>query len=242
MKFIKKHWMSIRKRLRLTISERFFLKRVGDTLFLLDIRNKVDRHVDVSNGYEVEQVKYITQLLKSNACSVFFDVGAHWGYYSILLAKHPGFEGVEFCAFEPDKVNRYQLYANLFLNKLEQVIKVYTCGLSDYDGDASFYSYDESNRGKSKISSQGMSSISVNRLDGLLSFKDEVIGFKIDVEGHEVSVIGGMQKTLEDNKCILQIESFENKLPSLSLQMENLGYKKMHSIKNDHYFTNIENI
>jgi len=242
MKFIKKHWMSIRKRLRLAISERFFLKRVGNTLFLLDIRNKVDRHVDVSNGYETKQVKYLTQLLKNSGCGVFCDIGAHWGYYSILLAKCPGFERVEFYAFEPDKVNRYQLYANLFINKLEQVIKVYTCGLSDYDGEASFQSYDESNRGKSRLSSQGDSSVTVNRLDGLLSFKDEVIGFKIDVEGHEVGVVAGMQELLKNNKCILQIESFADKLSSLSLQMENLGYKKIHSIKNDHYFSNIGNI
>ena len=151
-------------------------------------------------------------------------------------------ERVEFYAFEPDKVNRYQLYANLFINKLEQVIKVYTCGLSDYDGEASFQSYDESNRGKSRLSSQGDSSVTVNRLDGLLSFKDEVIGFKIDVEGHEVGVVAGMQELLKNNKCILQIESFADKLSSLSLQMENLGYKKIHSIKNDHYFSNIGNI
>ena len=242
MNIYKKFWMSIRKRLRLFMRERFFVKRVNDTLFLLDIKNRVDRHIDVSNTYEPEQVEYFTHLLQSNACSVFLDIGAHWGYYSLLLARHPKFKGIDIYAFEPDRYNRYQLYANLFLNKLEQVIKVYDCGLSDYDGEASFYSYHEGNRGRSHISTQGASHVEVRRLDGLLAIKDKVIGIKIDVEGYEQSVIMGMLDLLKNNQCLLQIESFENKEPGLSQQLNKSGYRHFHRINNDHYYTNIEHL
>ncbi len=242
MNIYKKYWMSIRKRLRLARNERFFIKNIGDVLFLLDIKNRVDRHIDVSENYEPEQVKFFFQLLQNNVCSVFVDIGAHWGYYSMLMAKQTRLKPLDIHAFEPDRINRYQLYANLFLNKLEQIVKVYDCGLSDHNGQASFYNYHEGNRGRSHISAQGMSSIEVRCIDNILSITDKVIGIKIDVEGHESNVVAGMTELLRNNRCILQIESFEDVLPRLSMQLKEAGYKHIKCIESDHYYSNIDSL
>ncbi len=239
---LKKHWMSIRKRLRLAVSERFFVRRVDDKLFLLDIRNRVDRHIDFSGCYEAEQVSYFTKLIRQQGCTVFLDIGAHWGYYTILLALNPELRGIEFHAFEPDKINRYQLYANLFINKLEQEVNVHEYGVSDFNGTANFHSYDETNRGKSRISPQGQGAIKVRRLDDEIVANNEVVAIKIDVEGHEIGVVDGMQQLLRNNQCLLQIESFENKFPVLLKQLESLGYSQIKVINQDHYFTNIKSL
>jgi FkbM family methyltransferase len=234
--------MSIRKRLRLSLNARFFLKSIDGVVFLLDIKNRVDRHIDVSNRYEAEQVKYLLNLFKSNACTVFCDVGSHWGYYSLLVAKQTELKEMQIHAFEPDKINRYQLCANLFLNKLEHMVNVHDCGISNSDGKVSFHSFNEGNRGRSHISADGENVIEVRRLDDILSLKDKVIGIKIDVEGHESNAVKGMMQLLKNNKCIMQVESFESALPELTELMQASGYKHINCIEDDHYFSNISGL
>jgi len=56
---------------------------------------------------------------------------------------------------------------------------------------------------------------------------------------HESNVVAGMTELLENNKSILQIESFEDVLPGLSCQLEKAGYKHIHCIESDHYHSNI---
>ncbi len=242
MNLSKKYLMSLKKRIRLFFNKRFYIKNVGNTKFLLDIVNRVDRHIDVSGSYESTQVKYFFNLLKNNNCSMFCDVGAHWGYYSVLAAKQFDFKELEIHAFEPDAINRYQLYANLFLNKLVKKVNVHDYGISNYNGQVAFHNFHEGNRGRSHISTDGDSTIDVRRMDDVLSVKNKKIAIKIDVEGHEVSAVSGMSELLKNNQCVLQIESFGDELPSLSKEMKLIGYKKINSIESDHYYSNIENI
>jgi len=48
--------------------------------------------------------------------------------------------------------------------------------------------------------------VSKRRLDDVLQFNGKAIAIKIDVEGHELSVLKGMQELLRNNDCGLMME------------------------------------
>jgi len=230
--------MSFKKDLYLLLGKRFSIKKASKLLYLIDIKNRVDRRIDTFSEYEQAQINFFFSQLKKDDCSCFLDIGSHWGHYSMLFASEDCFNQTAIHAFEPDKINRYQLYANLFLNKLQDRITVYNYAISSSEGELKFHHFDESNRGKSHISNNGEITVQTKKIDSLIKLKDNMIGIKIDVEGHELDVISGMTELLNNNKCVLQIESFAEPLPSLITKMADLGYTKINSIQSDHYFSN----
>jgi len=230
--------MSLKKDLYLVLGKRFFIKKVSKLLYLIDIKNRVDRRIDTFSEYEQTQINFFFSRLKKDGCSCFIDIGAHWGHYSMLFASEDYFDQAAIHTFEPDKINRYQLYANLFLNKLHNRISVYDCAISSAEGELKFHHFDEKNRGKSHISDNGEITVKTKKIDSLIKLKNNMIGIKIDVEGHELDVIYGMSELLNNNKCVLQIESFEEILPTLITKMTDLGYTRINSIQSDHYFSN----
>jgi len=230
--------MSLRKKIFLFLGKRFYIKKVDEVYLLLDIKNRVDRHIDAFGKYEKPQIDFLFDKLKSAQCSCFIDIGSHWGHYSLLFASRGCFEQAEVHAFEPDLVNRNQLHANLFLNRLQDRIKVYDYALSNQDGELRFHHFDENNRGRSCIAENGEITVKTTRLDSLLKYKGETLGIKVDVEGHELDVISGMQETLMNNKCFVQVESFSEMLPDLLSAMSKLNYKKIATIDSDHFFSN----
>jgi len=241
MIFYKKWWMSIKKRIYLLIGIDFHVKKIKGQKFLLDMRNQVDRTVDAFSVYEKEQIAFFISRLKKSKCNGFIDIGAHWGYYSFVFANEASFDQAEIHAIEPDKINRYQLYANIFLNKLQDRINVYEQAISSKEGELKFHHHDDGkghNRGRSCITEDGENIVKTSSLDSLIDLKGKVLGIKIDVEGHEIEAISGMHNILKNNVCILQIESFPDSFEELNNCMIKLGYKKIHTIVADHYYSN----
>lgn len=228
--------MSLRKQVLLSIGKRFYVKQVKGVLCLLDMKNRVDRWIDAFSDYEGPQIDLLFSMLKKEECQCFVDVGSHWGWYSLRFAKESCFDRADIHAFEPDDVNRNQLYANLFLNKLHNRIRVHDYALSDKEGEATFNHYEENNRGRSCIAEDGNMLVQTIMLDAVLKPQGQVVGIKIDVEGHEFKVISGMTELLKNNSCILQIESFDDVLPDLISYLSQLGYKKVATIDYDSFF------
>lgn len=52
--------------------------------------------------------------------------------------------------------------------------------------------------------------------DEVLNFKEDNLAIKIDVEGHELNVLKGIQNLLKSDKCIIQIEIFEKNFSSIN--------------------------
>ena len=53
--------------------------------------------------------------------------------------------------------------------------------------------------------------------DEILKFKkQDILAIKIDVEGHELNVLMGIQNLIKYNKCILQIEIFDKNFDSIN--------------------------
>lgn len=240
MKFHKKIWMSFRKKLFLLFNKRYYIKHVQGVTCLLDMRNRVDRHIDAFSVYEKPQIDFLFSRLREIDCNCFIDIGSHWGHYSLSFAKEDSFKNAEIHAFEPDKVNRYQLYANLFLNRLQERIHVHEYAVSSNEGELRFHHFAENNRGRSGIAADGEFVVKTVKLDTVIPYKDKKIGIKVDVEGHELDVISGMEKILLNNICMVQIESFDEVLSDLHEKMTGLGYSLIKSIESDHYFSNKE--
>jgi len=104
----------------LDINKEFVVRRkMKGALFQLDLYKPTQRSIYFENLYERENLKLISKYMQYN--STFIDVGAHIGYYSILIGKNV--HGIDVISFEPSKQNYAMLLKNIKLNNLEQNIK-----------------------------------------------------------------------------------------------------------------------
>lgn len=240
-KALRKASASLLKRFFILFSGGYSVGTAYGSRFLFDWRHSLDKKVALGL-YEQEQVSYLKDIAKQLGPHMFLDIGAHAALYSVVLKTL--LPRLEVHAFEPDRTNLCQLYANLFVNRLTQEIRVHEFGLSNQAGTASFDTSEEtSSRGTRRISGTGNTQIEIKRLDDVLAESGKVVMFKIDVEGHEWEVIDGARNFLEANHCFLQIESSAEKLPALTELLGGLGYTHVHTIGgHDRYFSNIASI
>ena len=148
----------------------------------------------------------VTDLIVSNlkSCKCFVDVGAHLGYYT-LLASMLMPKGTIY-SFEMDKVSYELLEKNLKLNDCKNVSS-YNAAVTDYEGTVSYQGDKNSpnpalslNVDKEKAKTKQMIEVQGITLDKFFQDKKIVPDvIKIDVEGAELKVLGGMKKLLDNN-------------------------------------------
>ncbi|MDX1697201.1 MAG: FkbM family methyltransferase [Thiohalobacterales bacterium] len=236
-KFFRKTAASLLKRYYISTSGGYSIGSAYGGRFVLDWRHSLDKKVALEL-YEHDQISYLFSLLDRINARIFLDVGSHAGLYSIITkARYPG---MEVHAFEPDRTNLCQLYANLFVNDMQTSVIVHEHGISDHEGRVSFDTSDiTSSRGTRRISSTGNIEIEIRRLDSVFDSRDNIIALKIDVEGHECEAVEGANSLLTSNRCLLQVESAPDKLERLRNKLTSLGYKHIGTV-GDHYFTNMD--
>jgi hypothetical protein len=61
----------------------------------------------------------------------------------------------------------------------------------------------------------------------------------MDIEGYEFHALSGMERTLRDNRCYLQVELYSERIEELKAVFSRLGYRFAGTFEIDHYFTNI---
>lgn len=162
--------------------------------------------------YEPEMVDAIREALGPE--SVFFDVGAHIGQYSLMAA------GVCHAvhSFEANHLTFEALRHNVVSNKLGNVT-VNHCAVSDCAGTAEFYESSGDNPGASSLYGKGEKvTIRTITLDSYAAdIDDRPIVIKIDVEGAELQVLRGAKKLLSRNDVVVfaeLIESLQNRAGS----------------------------
>jgi FkbM family methyltransferase len=238
-KLLRKTAASILKRYYILTNDGYSVGKAYGARFLFDWRHPIDKKVALEL-YEHDQISYLLGMLDAVRPALFLDIGAHAGLYSLVLKSR--WPELEVHAFEPDRINLCQLYGNLFLNRLQTHIAVHEYGISSSSGTAAFEdSETASSRATRRISGTGTSVIQVKRLDDVITDSGRRVAIKIDVEGHEASVIEGARQFLTGNRCFLQIESAAEDLPALGTQLGELGYRYITSYS-DHYFSNIEQL
>jgi FkbM family methyltransferase len=138
---------------------------------------------------------------------VVYDIGANWGYYTLLFGADPHFCG-EVHAFEIRPQTAADLRHVVVSSGLAGRVSVHAYGLSDHDGAAllgiSRHSYlarivGDADTGRTEP-------VTVRRLDDLDLPPPELI--KIDVEGHEAAVLRGGAALIERHHPLVVFESW----------------------------------
>ena len=159
--------------------------------------------------YEIRQAPYFKSLLKPQC--VVFDIGANVGYYSLIAAPLVGPEG-RIYAFEPAAEQFRHLKDNATRNGFSQILP-YKVALSDKPGEAVLHLDDEFNTGSAFLRPAGARNIrdeivNCTTLDDFVESQqvNRIDAMKIDVEGSELAVLRGGQKTLERFRPVLLVE------------------------------------
>lgn len=229
------------------LPDHFLIFKRQGLLWLLNRKNRVDRKIAII-GYEHQQIDFLFNAMQKG-CDYFIDIGANIGLYSLKVAQSGLAKNI--LSFEPDPRNHAQLLANCLINKYLSKIIVHNLALSDKKGNVDFTMYPEKSTGQSRIiDSSGIRinddlsttvcSVHTDSLDNLYEFKSRKLFFKIDVEGHEYNVIKGMKRTLSENNCFLQIESWAEGQDDFVEFMKQIGFKMIQKIDGDIYFSNYE--
>lgn len=236
-KFWRKPLASLLKRFFMITNGGFSVGHAYGTRMLFDWNHSLDKKVAVEL-YEHAQIQYLLACAAQIQPQVFLDIGAHAALYSLVVKSH--FPAIEVHAYEPDRINLCQLYANLFVNRLSKDIQVHEHGISDRAGFAAFETSEaNSSRGTRRITESGKEQIPIYPLDDVFAGNGQTLLIKIDVEGHEEAAIRGACKTLGNNMCFLQVESAPTLFAGIKKQLTELGYRHVTTLS-DHFFTNIE--
>jgi FkbM family methyltransferase len=240
----KLHWSVLKRLYRL--GNRFSVHSRQGREWLLDNRNWVDQQLIIRRPYEVKQLQRCRSLVREHTLEMFFDIGANFGLYSVLLADEAGLSEIH--AFEPLPRNAYQLGANLFLNNLDQRVRIHNLALSDREGMLDFYVdphstgvstlYPVETRDRSGVY-QTMLQVPAAPFDGLFVLAGKRCLMKIDVEGAELQVLAGMRRFLANNSLAMQIETTPKTRDAVITFMEQAGFGHLGELGADAYFSNL---
>jgi FkbM family methyltransferase len=147
-----------------------------------------------------DQEKYKTDAFMKNfaAGDVFFDIGAHFGYYSAIAAMINNGSGQVF-AFEPRPMNAGFFRKHMKINDFKNVTLI-EAAVGETDKDVHFDTGHGSATGH--VSNNGDISVKQVSIDRMV--KDSFLpvpGFiKIDVEGGEIEVLRGSKEVISKYK------------------------------------------
>jgi FkbM family methyltransferase len=171
---------------------------------------------------------------------VFLDIGANIGLYSCILLKNRCVPRA--ILFEPDRQNVAHLRANLLINGLLGSVEVHEVALGDAKGRHRLVP-GAIDGGFSKLADADQPTdsgyeVDVVRFDDVISFSNRRLAIKMDVENYECKVLAGMERTLRQNECMIQIEAFETRDQVTSL-LAAAGYDLVASFPPNFVFHNL---
>ena len=205
-----------------------------------------DRRNDLTRTNEPIQIDILRAIVSRLSDAVFLDIGANIGAYAIILSAESNVEKTY--AFEPVKSIADQLIENIELNDLGGKVTVHQVVLSDEAGRVDFlvrsdYAGDSgvlTTHLYSHLPFKGVESLPRDTLDRLLNLRGRQIALKIDVEGHELQVLRGATRLLEENTGFLQVEILMDDHKSMVDELlRSVGWYRLFFVHNDHYYTNL---
>ena len=137
------------------------------------------------------------------------DIGANLGYYTLIAARIVGPEGRVY-AFEPEEEN-FNLLTLAVEKSGYKNIKLFKKAVTERSGRGTLF-FSEEHRGDHRIFDNGENrkrvAIETASLDEAMAHEGKIDVIKIDIEGAEPEVLGGMKKILADNKDIKIMSEF----------------------------------
>jgi len=139
-----------------------------------------------------------------------YNIGAHLGFFSLILAKLVSPEG-RVISFEPNPEVRKRLLDNLSLNDVNGRVCVEGTALGDFDGTAEFSLALSDTQGRFKdlshVQPDCVIQVSCKCLDTYAEETKVIPDFILmDVEHAEGRVLRGMERTLKNHRPIVVVE------------------------------------
>ncbi len=188
--------------------ERFVKKLAGNLVMELSAFDHIERHLLWYGFYEKSESRTMQTFISSN--TIFIDIGANVGYYT-LLAAHIIKNGQVY-SFEPVSSTFNKLLRNISLNGFS-TIQCTQKAISNFNGKANVFISNDCNSGMSGLQFAENFSGKTEIIDCITldqAVEDyripKVNIIKIDVEGSEVNILKGMEMVLNVYKPILLIE------------------------------------
>lgn len=162
----------------------------------------------IKGTYEPKKAEAIQQTVRAN--DIVYDIGAHVGYFSVLMSDIVGCGG-HVIAFEPRKLNRGYLEKHVAVNRCDN-IQVMSKAVGDHTGPAKLET--RTGTGTGFISDAGDESVEITSIDELVESGALPAPnyLKIDVEGGEMAVLRGARKVVEKQRPRMIIETHGDKL------------------------------
>ena len=182
---------------RLIFSGTGFPVKVGDGYWLL-FHPKYFRWF--TNTYERDHLNELKSLVVGHGVAI--DIGAHFGLYSLIMAKYFDKKVI---SFEPTPYSAKIFRKNIWFNRLKEKIRFHQAAVGAVNGTASFLVQETDGAVSNSLidywhSDETKYSIAVDvvAIDNIV---DEPVDFiKIDAEGNELDVLRGAIKTIEKNR------------------------------------------
>jgi FkbM family methyltransferase len=162
--------------------------------------------------YEPTQTRLFEELVKPG--DVVYDIGAHFGYYTLLSSKLVGDRG-RIIAFEPSPANLARLYRHIELNDRDNV-QVLELAVSDHEGTAHFET--RTGSGVGHLADDGPLEVKLTTLDSLTQLPLPQV-MKIDVEGAEVGVLNGAKALFSKTKPVIFLSLHGDDLKKTCLEL-----------------------
>lgn len=144
--------------------------------------------------HEFRDMAFVLHLLRRG--ELFLDVGANVGSYTILAA---GAVGAKVLAVEPICSTIDHLRTNVMRNHLEQLVETCEVGLSDCVGELAFTAKLGAVNHVAVAGEEYVTvAVAVTTADTLCRQRIPAV-IKIDVEGHELAVLKGADRILQDS-------------------------------------------
>ena len=136
---------------------------------------------------------------------IVLDIGANVGFFSLLIAQRVGRIGRVY-AFEPVPSIFVRLKENIALNGFENIVPV-PIAISSYSGKTNMTVYYGASSLFRRVSDEFVE-VPTERLDDFVEREgiERVDAIKLDVEGAELHVIRGADKTIRRFKPIMMVE------------------------------------
>ena len=220
-KISKKAFILLIELLKKTRSKGFFLP-IQSKLF-----EKANWYTDKETNNEFLLGKYeedLSEVIIANLTNgdVFYDLGAHWGYFSLLASSLVGNNG-QVVGFEPHPRNFDRLTKNVQKNKRDN-IKILQIAASNENGYVDFTDSPDSYANTIKTTTSANSiKVQADTIDNLIKNGYPIPNFmKIDVEGAEYEVLKGAELTILNNKPIIHLSTHDIHVSGVEKKCKNL--------------------
>jgi FkbM family methyltransferase len=176
---------------------------LGALKFLCNLKDKNQRETFFSGQYEPLETFIHISMVKPGM--TYLDVGANWGYFSLLAAHLVGESGKVICVEADPKIHE-RLLQNINLNRLEN-IRTFHLAASDLPGELSFEGITETdgNWGVSQeLKGAGLGrkfKVKSQPMDELLADNkiDSIDFLKMDIEGGEAKAVLGLLNGIQNH-------------------------------------------